>query len=156
MHWNIFYIIGKLSKCRCQKWACMSHLDICSTSYDKKKSPKSNWQFDSWLLKIGNRPDPSVRKWSVIHHWKAFDEGYNFASDFVMVKGLHMKLCALKIARLLIVKISGLPLGSLGTKPFGCGPRGKLQSLLYGGRSWLPPSSGRGESCESKIARGLS
>ncbi len=97
-----------------------------------------------------------MRKWSVIHHWKAFDEGYNFASDFVMVKGLHMKLCALKIARLLIVKISGLPLGSLGTKPFGCGPRGKLQSLLYGGRSWLPPSSGRGESCESKIARGLS
>jgi hypothetical protein len=39
-------------------------------------------------------------------------------------------------------------------KPFGCGPRGELQSILYGGRWWLPPSPSRGESCESRIARG--
>jgi hypothetical protein len=41
-------------------------------------------------------------------------------------------------------------------KPFGCGTRGELQSILYGGRWWLPPSPGRGESCESKVARGSS
>jgi hypothetical protein len=41
-------------------------------------------------------------------------------------------------------------------KPFGCGPRGELQSILYGGRSWLPPSLGHGEFCESRVARGLS
>jgi hypothetical protein len=41
-------------------------------------------------------------------------------------------------------------------KPFGCGPRGVAQSILYGGRWWLPPSPGRGESSESKVARGLS
>ncbi len=36
-HCDIIYIIGKLSKRKCRKWACMSHLDIYSTSYDKKK-----------------------------------------------------------------------------------------------------------------------
>jgi hypothetical protein len=36
-HWGVFYIIEKLSKCKCWKWDGMSHLDICSTSYDKKK-----------------------------------------------------------------------------------------------------------------------
>jgi hypothetical protein len=35
-------------------------------------------------------------------------------------------------------------------KPFGCSLRGVTQSILYGGRCWLPPSSNRGESSESK------
>jgi len=35
----------------------MSHLDICNTSYGKKKGRESNWQFDSQPLKVGNRPD---------------------------------------------------------------------------------------------------
>jgi len=40
-------------------------------------------------------------------------------------------------------------------EPFGCSLRGELQNILYGGRWWLPPSSGRGELvCQS--ARGLS
>jgi hypothetical protein len=41
-------------------------------------------------------------------------------------------------------------------KPFGCKCGGELQRILYGGRWWLPPSPGRGESSESKVARGLS
>jgi hypothetical protein len=32
-------------------------------------------------------------------------------------------------------------------EPFGCSLGGKLQSILYGGRWWLPPSPGHGESC---------
>ncbi len=40
--------------------------------------------------------------------------------------------------------------------PFGCGSCGELQRILYGGRWWLPLSLGRGESSESKVARGLS
>jgi hypothetical protein len=32
-HWGILYIIGKLSKSRCRKWARMNHLDIYITSY---------------------------------------------------------------------------------------------------------------------------
>jgi len=40
--------------------------------------------------------------------------------------------------------------------PFGCGSRRVTQRILYGGRWWLPPNPGRGESSESKVARGLS
>jgi hypothetical protein len=32
-------------------------------------------------------------------------------------------------------------------EPFGCNLRGETQRILYGGRWWLPPSPGRGESC---------
>ncbi len=39
-------------------------------------------------------------------------------------------------------------------KPFGCGPHGEAQSILYGGRWWLPLSPGHGESCESRVVRG--
>ncbi len=57
-HWGVIYIIVKLLNCRCWKWACMGHLDICSTRYGKKKGRESNWQFDFWALKVGNRPNP--------------------------------------------------------------------------------------------------
>jgi hypothetical protein len=43
LHLGVFYIIRKLLTCRCWKWACMSHLDICSTSYEQKKGRESNW-----------------------------------------------------------------------------------------------------------------
>jgi hypothetical protein len=44
--------------------------------------------------------------------------------------------------------VLGLPFGSPRTKrPFGCGPREEAQRVLYGGRWWLPPNPGRGESC---------
>jgi hypothetical protein len=45
--WKILYIIEKLLKLRCLKWARMTHLDIWKTSYGQKKGPESNWQFDS-------------------------------------------------------------------------------------------------------------
>jgi hypothetical protein len=45
----------------------------------------------------------------------------------------------------------GTPLWeSRDKKPFGCSLHGRTQRILYGGRWWLPPSSGRGESCVSK------
>jgi hypothetical protein len=31
-----------------------------------------------------------------------------------------------------------------------------VQRLLYGGRWWLPPGLGHGESCKSRVACGLS
>jgi hypothetical protein len=39
---------------------------------------------------------------------------------------------------------------------FGCRCCKIMQKIIYGGRCWLPPSTGRGESCESKVAHGLS
>jgi len=48
------------------------------------------------------------------------------------------------------------PWESWEKEPFGCKSHGELQRILYGGRWWLPSSPGRGESSESKLARGLS
>jgi hypothetical protein len=48
------------------------------------------------------------------------------------------------------------PWKSRDKKPFGCGCRGEAHNILYGGRWWLPPSPGCGESSESRIAHGLS
>jgi len=48
------------------------------------------------------------------------------------------------------------PWESRDKKPIGCGCRGEALSILYGGRWWLPSSLGRGESSESRVARGLS
>jgi len=48
------------------------------------------------------------------------------------------------------------PYESGDKKPFECGCHGEAHSILYGGRWWLPLSSGCGESNESKVARGLS
>jgi hypothetical protein len=42
------------------------------------------------------------------------------------------------------------PWESLEKEPFGCSLGRELQSILYGGRWWLPPSPGRGESSVSK------
>jgi hypothetical protein len=51
----------------------------------------------------------------------------------------------------------GTPLWESRKKmPFKCKCGGVTQRILYGGRWWLPPSSGRGESSESKVAHGLS
>jgi len=38
-----FILLEKVLKCKCPKWPRMSHLDICSTSYDQKKGWESNW-----------------------------------------------------------------------------------------------------------------
>jgi hypothetical protein len=40
LHWCVLYTIGKVLKCRCRKWPCMSHSDIFSTSYGWKKGLK--------------------------------------------------------------------------------------------------------------------
>jgi len=49
----------------------------------------------------------------------------------------------------------GTPLWESREKvPFGCKCDGETQRILYGGRWWLPPSPGRGESSESKVACG--
>jgi hypothetical protein len=47
LHLSAFGVIEKFLKCKCPKWLCMSHLDICSPSYGQKKGRESNWQFDS-------------------------------------------------------------------------------------------------------------
>jgi hypothetical protein len=115
-HWGVVYIIGKLLKCRCQKWLRMGHLDICSTSYDKKKGRKSNWQFDSWPLKVGNRPDLGVCRWSATHPWKALKESYKFSLDFIPIEGLSKELWSCKVSKVQTGIVSRLLLGNPRTK----------------------------------------
>ncbi len=123
---SVLYIIGNVLKCRCTKWPRMSHLDICSISYGQKKGRESNWQFDSRPLKVGNRPNLLGFRQRATYRWNALNEVYNFALDRIAIKGLHNKLCALKVPGVLVGGISGLPRGSPGKeKPFGCRPRGE-------------------------------
>jgi hypothetical protein len=72
-----------------------------------------------WLKEgsgVKNRPDILACRWCATYCWKALHKGYNFVSNFISIGGLHAKLWAPKVTRVLIVGISGLPLGSLGTK----------------------------------------
>jgi hypothetical protein len=48
--------------------------------------------------------------------WKSLNEGYNFASDFISIRGLHAKLWGPKVTGVSTLAILGLPLGSPGTK----------------------------------------
>ncbi len=114
--WSVLYTVGKALKCRCRKWPCMSHLDICSTSYGRKKGRESNWQFDSRPQKVGNRPDPWVCRRKTTQHWKALKESYKIASDLIPIRGLSRELLAPKVPRLQTGTISGLPRGSPGNK----------------------------------------
>jgi hypothetical protein len=116
MDWVIPYIIEKLLKCRCLKWARMTHLDTSNMSYGQKKGRESNWQFDSRPLKVDNQPDFLACKWSATYCWKAFDQGYDFALDLISIGGLNTKLWGPKVTRVSTLRISGLPFGSFGTK----------------------------------------
>jgi hypothetical protein len=112
LHWGVLYTVGKFLKCRCPKWLCMSHLDIYSTSYGRKKGQESNWQFDSWPLKVRNRPD----WWSETHHWKALKESYNFGLDLVPIRVRGEELWASKVLGVQIGTVSKLHFGSPGKK----------------------------------------
>jgi hypothetical protein len=94
----------------------MGHLDICSTSYGKKKGRESNWQFDSRPLKVGNRPDPDACRLSAIDYWKDLKESYKFALDLISIRGLSKKLWRRKVPRIQTRIISGLLFESPGTK----------------------------------------
>jgi len=153
-HRNVLDVIGKVLKRRYWKWPRIDHLDICRPSYGQKKGRESNWQLDSQPLKVGNRPLPNLRIKSATRRWKYLDEGYNFSSDLVAIR-----LCS---RELWVPKVPGLQPGqfrdnfgiptweSREKEPFGCSLGGALQRIIYGGRWWLPPSPGRGESCVSK------
>jgi len=109
--WGVLHVIGNLLKCRCKKWPCVSHLDIFSTNSGKKKGRESNWQFDSRPLKVKNRPNPGVCRWSATHRWKAFNESYKFALDLIPIRGLNKELWTHKVPGVQIGTISGLLLG---------------------------------------------
>jgi hypothetical protein len=116
MAWEVYYINWKPLERRCPKWARITHLDIWNISYGQKKGRESNCQYDSRPLKVKNWPNFHACRWRATYRWKALDEGYNFAWNLIFIRGLHVKLWRPKIAGVSTLAISGLPLGSPGTK----------------------------------------
>jgi len=116
MDWKVLYINGKILQCRYLKWACIAHLDLWNTSYGQKKGRESNWQFDSWPLKVRNRPDFRVWRWCATYCWKALDKGYNFALNLISIRGLHAKLWRPKVVGIPTLAISDSHLGVSGQK----------------------------------------
>jgi hypothetical protein len=100
-NWGVFGVIGKVLKRKYRKWPCIGHLDIFRPSYGQKKGRESNWQFDSWPLKVGNRPLSDIRFGSATWSWKDLDEGYNFGLELVAIG-----LCSWELWRF---KVLGVP-----------------------------------------------
>ncbi len=87
--------------------------------------------FNSRPEKVGSRPDLICYRQHVTYRWKPLDEGYNFASDRTSIRSLLEKVMGSKVAGVLAGAISGLPFRSPGReKPFGCGARGEVLSIL--------------------------
>jgi hypothetical protein len=82
----------------------------------KRKGRESNWQFDCRPLKVGNWLDFRACRWHATYRWKNLNEGYNFASNLISIRGLHTKLWRPKVAGVPTLAILGLPLGNPGTK----------------------------------------
>jgi len=116
MAYDIPYIIEKLLKRRCLKWACIAHLDIWNTSYGQKKGRESNCQFDSRPQKVRNRPDLFSYRGRATYRWKDLDKRYNFDLYRTSIGGLIAKLWGSKVTGVPVGGISGLPLGSPGKK----------------------------------------
>jgi hypothetical protein len=100
----------------------------------KRRGRESNCQFDSRPEKVENRPDLLGCRQRATYRWKALKKSYNFALDHTSILGLLAKLWGSKVVGVSVDAILGLPPGSPGSpereKPFGCGPRGKVQSIL--------------------------
>jgi len=112
----VIYINEKVLKSRCPKWPRIGHLDTYSPSYGQKKGRESNCQFDSWPLKVGNRPLPDVASRSATRRWKSLDNSYNFGWNLVPIRAWGEELWASKVPGLQPGTISGLQLGSPGKK----------------------------------------
>jgi hypothetical protein len=142
--WCVLYINGKFLKHRCPKWPRIAHLDIYSPSYGKKKGRESNCQFDSRPLKFRNRPLPDVTSRSATWRWKALDESYNFGLDRSEFGAKSYDRPKSRDSNPRQFRVPTWE--SREKEPFGCSLGRELQSILYGGRWWLPPSPGHGES----------
>ncbi len=152
-HWGVLSVIGKFLKRRYQKWSRIGHLDICSPSYGQKKGRESNWQFDSRPQKSG------------IDLFPTSDSRVRYGIGKLSRRVITLVLTSLQsdfaVGSYKLPKSRDSNRDSLGTfetptwesqekEPFGCSLCGELQSILYGGRWWLPPSSGCAESYVSK------
>jgi hypothetical protein len=153
---GVLYINGKLLKRRCLKWALIAHLDIWNTSYDQKKGRESNSRefasFDSRPLKVGNRPEILGCRRRATYRWKALDESYNTAlwsevcsQSYGASKSRESRRAGFQDSRAGVPRVPG------EKSHLDVGPVESHKVYYKGGRWWLPPSPGRGESCVSVL-----
>jgi hypothetical protein len=92
-----------------------------------------------WFLATKSWKSP---RFLCTYHWKALNEGYNFALDFTSIGGLHTKLWASKVMGVPILGILGLSLGSPETKcHLGVGSMAS-HKVYYKGKVVISPKSG--------------
>jgi len=152
---GVFFIsLEKLAKCRCRKWVRMGHLDICSTSYGQKKSRES--KVAVWLLNTKSREStwPRCVQVECDTPLESFQRGLQVCfKPHPNRRSEQRVMTSQNVGSLNQDNFETPPWESCNKKPFGCGCHGEAQSILYGGRWWLPSSLGYGE---SKVAHGLS
>jgi hypothetical protein len=79
---------------------------------------------------------PVLCRWSATHRWKALEKSYKFAWNIIPIEGLSKKLWSPKIPKVQTGTISGLLLGSPGTKNhsgIGAAERHKIYYMGEGG-----------------------
>jgi len=149
-HWGVLDVIEKVLKRRYRKWPRIGHSDIYSPSYGQKKGRKSNRQFDSRPLKVGNRPLPDVSLKSATRLRKLSTRATTLIQDSSQSKFRARSYACSKFRESSRDTFETPFRESQQNVPFGCSIRDQPQRILYGGRWWLPSNPGRGESCVSK------
>jgi hypothetical protein len=158
-HWDVFYTVGKVLKCRCPKWPRMSHLDIIQGHFGHlkhklwlKEGPRV--KLTVWLSTTKSRK--STRSWCV--QVECNTPLKNSQRELQVFFRPHPNR---RLEReVMNAQNPGSPnRDSFGTplwesrdkESFECGCSGVTQRILYGGRWWLPLSPGRGELSESVL-----
>ncbi len=155
-HWGVLYIIGKLWKWRCRKWACMGHFNFYNTWWQKERS---GIKLAIWLSTTKSRESTQPQcmqaecDTSLESSWGKLQVCSRSHPNRRSEKRVMTSQSPESLNR---NSFGTLPWESWDKKPFGCKCQGEAQRILYGGRWWLPLSPGCGEFCESKVAHGLS
>jgi hypothetical protein len=94
-----------------------------------------------WLptTKSWESPQFLAHRWHDAYRWQDLDKGNDFASYLTSIEGFHTKLWVSKMARVPILGILGLPLGSPGTKwHLGAGPMARHREYYKGEGDGFP------------------
>jgi len=118
-HWleEILYIIGKLLKHRCLKWAHMTHLDIWNISYDQKKGRELIWFHCVQVMCDISLESP---RWGL---QLCFKFHFNQNSTHKVMRPQNNESPNFEIFETPIWE-------SPDKMSFGCGPRGEAKSIL--------------------------
>jgi hypothetical protein len=98
-------------------------------------------KLEVWLPTTKSRESthPGVCRWSATHCWKDLEEKYKFALDLIPIEGLSWELWAPKVPGVQTEIVSGLLLGSLGTKSHSdVGAVGKCREYCMGEGGGFP------------------